>query len=66
MQSIGLNFTKAVATALVTKGFYTAKHLTSKKTGKKYSAKISLVDGGSKYPSYDMEFVSDKQKGKER
>lgn len=66
MQSIGLNFTKAVATALVTKGFYTAKNLTSKKTGKKYSAKISLVDGGCKYPSYDMEFVSDKQKGKER
>lgn len=66
MQGIGLSFTKAVATALVGKGFYTAKNLTSKKTGKKYSAKILLVDNGGKYPGYDMEFVNDKAKGKER
>lgn len=66
MRGIGLSFTKAVATALVGKGFYTAKNLTSKKTGKKYSAKILLVDNGGKYPGYDMEFVNDKAKGKER
>lgn len=66
MQGIGLSFTKAVATALVSKGFYTAKNLTSKKTGKKYSAKILLVDNGGKYPGYDMEFVSDKAKNMER
>jgi DNA topoisomerase-3 len=66
MKNIGLSLTKAVATSLVTKGFYVAKNLTSKKTGKKYSAKILLVDNGEKYPGYDMEFVTDKKKEVER
>ena len=66
MKNIGLSLTKAVATSLVTKGFYVAKNLTSKKTGKKYSAKILLVDNGEKYPGYDMEFINDKKKEIER
>lgn len=66
MKNIGLSLTKAVATSLVIKGFYVAKNLTSKKTGKKYSAKILLVDNGEKYPGYDMEFINDKKKEIER
>ena len=66
MKSIGLSFTKTVATALVGKGFYTAKNLVSAKTGNKYSAKILLVENGGKYPGYDMEFINDKKKGIER
>ncbi len=66
MKSIGLSFTKAVATALVGKGFYTAKNLVSAKTGNKYSAKILLVENSGKYPGYDMEFINDKKKSMER
>ena len=66
MKNIGLSLTKAVAASLVTKGFYIAKNLTSKKTGKKYSAKILLVDNGEKYPGYDMAFINDKKKEIER
>ena len=66
MKSIGLSFTKTVATALVGKGFYTAKNLVSAKTGNKYSAKILLVENGGKNPGYDMEFINDKKKGIER
>lgn len=66
MKSIGLSFTKAVAVALIGKGFYLAKNLKSAKTGNKYSAKILLVENGGKYPVYDMEFVNDKKKGIER
>ncbi len=66
MKSIGLSITKAVATALVGKGFYTAKNLVSAKTGNQYSAKILLVENGGKYPGYDMEFINDKKKSVER
>ena len=66
MKSIGLSFTKAVATSLVGKGFYTAKNLTSAKTGKKYAAKIFLSENGGKYPGYRMEIVNDRKKGAER
>lgn len=66
MKSIGLSFTKAVAAALVAKGFYTAKNLVSAKTGNKYSAKILLIENGGKYPGYDMEFINDKKKEMER
>lgn len=62
MQSIGLSFTKAVAASLITKGFYLAKNLISKKSGTKYSAKIRLAENGGKYPAYEMEFVSDNKK----
>lgn len=66
MQSIGLSFTRKVAEALVNKGSYLAKSLVSKKTGKKYAARIRLVENGGKYPGYDMEFVNDRKKGIER
>ena len=63
MQSIGLSFTRKVAEALINKGSYLAKNLVSKKTGKKYAARIRLVENGGKYPGYDMEFVNDRKKG---
>ncbi len=66
MQSIGLNFTKKVAAALVSGGGYIAKNLTSKKTGNKYSAKITLTENGGKYPAYHMELLQDRKKNKER
>ena len=66
MQSIGLSFTRKVAEALMKKGEYLAKNLVSKKTGKKYSAKIKLVENGGKYPGYEMEFVNDRKRGQER
>ena len=66
MQSIGLSFTRKVAEALINKGSYLAKNLVSKKTGKKYAARIRLVENGGKYPGYDMEFVNDRKKGIER
>lgn len=66
MQSIGLSFTRKVAEALINKGGYLAKNLVSKKTGKKYAARIRLVENGGKYPGYDMEFVNDRKKGIER
>ena len=66
MQSIGLNFTKKVATALVSGGGYIAKDLTSKKTGNKYSAKITLTENGGKYPAYHMELLQERKKDKER
>lgn len=66
MQSIGLNFTKKVAAALVSGGGYVAKNLTSKKTGNKYSAKITLTENGGKYPSYNMELINERKKGAER
>lgn len=66
MQSIGLNFTKKVAIALVSGGGYVAKNLTSKKTGNKYSAKITLAENGGKYPGYHMEFLQERKKGAER
>lgn len=66
MQSIGLNFTKKVATALVSGGGYVAKNLTSKKTGNKYSAKITLTENGGKYPAYHMELLQERKKDKER
>lgn len=66
MQSIGLSFTRKVAEALINKGSYLAKNLVSKKTGKKYAARIRLVENGGKYPGYDMEFVNDRKKDKER
>ena len=66
MQSIGLNFTKKVATALVSSGGYIAKNLTSKKTGNKYSAKITLTENGGKYPAYHMELLQERKKDKER
>lgn len=66
MQSIGLSFTRKVAEALINRGSYLAKNLVSKKTGKKYTARIRLVENGGKYPSYDMEFVNDRKKGIER
>lgn len=66
MQSIGLSFTKAVAASLITKGFYLAKNLVSRKNGTKYSAKIRLAENGGKYPAYEMEFVGDKKKEFER
>jgi hypothetical protein len=47
-------------------GGYTAKGLVSKKTGKSYNAKIKLVEKGGKYPGYEMEFIQDRKKGKER
>lgn len=62
MQNIGLSFTKAVAASLITKGFYLAKNLVSKKSGTKYSAKIRLAENGGKYPAYEMEFVGDNKK----
>ena len=66
MQSIGLSFTRKVAEDLINKGSYLAKNLVSKKTGKKYAARIRLVENGGKYPGYDMEFVNDRKKGIER
>ena len=66
MQSIGLSFTRKVAEALINKGSYLAKNLVSKKTGKKYAARIRLVENGGKYPGYDMEFVNDRKKGIEQ
>lgn len=66
MQSIGLNFTRKVATALVSGGGYIAKNLTSKKTGNKYSAKITLIENGGKYPAYHMELLQERKKDKER
>ena len=66
MQSIGLNFTKKVATALVSGSGYIAKNLTSKKTGNKYSAKITLTENGGKYPAYHMELLQERKKDKER
>jgi len=66
MQSIGLSFTKKVAVALVSGGGYAAKNLTSKKTGNKYSAKITLTENGGKYPSYNMELINERKKGTER
>lgn len=66
MQSIGLSFTRKVAEALINKGSYLAKNLVSKKTGKKYAARIRMVENGGKYPGYDMEFVNDRKKGIER
>ena len=66
MQSIGLNFTKKVAKALVSGGGYIAKNLTSKKTGNKYSAKITLTENGGKYPAYHMELLQERKKDKER
>ena len=66
MQSIGLNFTKKVATALVSGGGYIAKNLISKKTGNKYSAKITLTENGGKYPAYHMELLQERKKDKER
>jgi len=66
MQSIGLNFTRKVATALVSGGGYIAKNLTSKKTGNKYSAKITLTENGGKYPAYHMELLQERKKDKER
>ena len=66
MQSIGLNFTKKVATALVSGGGYIAKNLTSKKSGNKYSAKITLTENGGKYPAYHMELLQERKKDKER
>lgn len=66
MQSIGLSFTRKVSEALLKKGEYLAKNLVSKKTGKKYSAKIKLVENGGKYPGYEMEFVNDRKRGQER
>ena len=66
MQSIGLNFTKKVAVALVSGGGYIAKNLTSKKTGNKYSAKITLTENGGKYPAYHMELLQERKKDKER
>lgn len=62
MQSIGLSFTRKVAEALINKGSYLAKNLVSKKTGKKYAARIRLVENGGKYPGYDMEFVNDRKR----
>jgi DNA topoisomerase-3 len=62
MQSIGLSFTRNVADSLLTTGEYLASGLVSKKTGKRYSAKIKVVDNGGKYPSYEMEFVKKKKK----
>lgn len=66
MQSIGLNFTKKVAVALISGGGYIAKNLTSKKTGNKYSAKITLAENGGKYPAYQMELLQERKKGVER
>lgn len=66
MQSIGLNFTKKVATALVSGDGYIAKNLISKKTGNKYSAKITLTENGGKYPAYHMELLQERKKDKER
>ena len=66
MQSIGLNLTKKVAVALVSGGGYIAKNLTSKKTGNKYSAKITLTENGGKYPAYHMELLRERKKDKER
>ena len=66
MQSIGLNFTKKVAVALVSGGGYIAKNLISKKNGNKYSAKITLTENGGKYPAYHMELLQERKKEKER
>ena len=66
MQSIGLNFTRKVATALVSGGGYIAKNLISKKTGNKYSAKITLTENGGRYPAYHMELLQERKKDKER
>ena len=66
MQSIGLNFTKKVAAALVSGGGYIAKNLISKKTGNRYSAKITLIENGGKYPAYHMELLQERKKDKER
>ena len=66
MQSIGLNFTKKVAEALVSGGGYIAKNLISKKTGNRYSAKITLIENGGKYPAYHMELLQERKKDKER
>lgn len=66
MQSIGLNFTKKVAVALVSGGGYIAKNLVSKKTGNKYHAKITLIENGGKYPAYHMELLQERKKDKER
>jgi DNA topoisomerase-3 len=63
MQSIGLSFTRNVADSLLTTGEYLASGLVSKKTGKRYSAKIKVVDNGGKYPSYEMEFKKKKKEG---
>ncbi len=66
MQSIGLNFTKKVAAALVSGGGYIAKNLISRKTGNRYSAKITLIENGGKYPAYHMELLQERKKDKER
>ena len=66
MQSIGLNFTKKVAAALVSDGSYIAKNLISKKTGNKYNAKITVIENGGKYPAYHMEILQERKKSKER
>lgn len=66
MESIGLSFTRKIAEALINKGYYLAKGLVSKRTGKKYSAKIKLAENGGKYPSYEMEFVNDRKRSTER
>ncbi|MCD8012013.1 MAG: DNA topoisomerase III, partial [Lachnospiraceae bacterium] len=66
MQSIGLDFTRKVAESMLKKGYYLAKGLESKRTGKKYDAKIRLVENGGKYPGFEMEFVNRKKRGKER
>jgi DNA topoisomerase-3 len=65
MESIGLTLNKKVAKGLLSGG-YKAKGLVSKKTGKTYDAKITLVENGGKYPGYEMEFIHDRKKGKER
>jgi DNA topoisomerase-3 len=65
MESIGLTLNKKVAKGLLSGG-YTAKGLVSKKTGKSYNAKIKLVEEGGKYPGYEMEFIQDQKKRKER
>ncbi len=66
MQSIGLNFTKKVAAALVSGVGYIAKNLISRKTGNRYSAKITLIENGGKYPAYHMELLQERKKDKER
>ena len=66
LQSLGLNFTKKVAAALVSGGGYIAKNLISKKTGNKYSAKITLTENGGKYPAYHMELLQERKMDKKR
>jgi DNA topoisomerase-3 len=65
MESIGLTLNKKVARGLLSGG-YKAKGLVSKKTGKSYNAKITLVENGGKYPGYEMEFIHDRNRGSER